>query len=84
MRAIELGRPMLRATNTGITSAIGHDGRVLAELPWFIRGVLEVKIAGRKGETPYLRFGDAIPLAVAALLLVATIATSRAAIGDRR
>ena len=77
MRAIELGRPMLRATNTGITSAIDHDGRVLAELPWFTRGVLEVKIAGRRGETPYLRFGDAIPLAVAALLLVATIAKSR-------
>ena len=28
MRALELGRPMLRATNTGITSAIAHDGRV--------------------------------------------------------
>ena len=33
MRALETGRPMLRATNTGITSAIAHDGRVLAELP---------------------------------------------------
>ena len=30
MRALELGRPMLRATNTGITSAIDHDGRVVA------------------------------------------------------
>ena len=77
MRALELGRPMLRATNTGITSAIGHDGRVIAELPWFTRGVLEVEIAGRRGETPYLRFGDAIPLAVAALLLVATFAIGR-------
>ncbi len=35
MRALELGRPMLRATNTGITSAIGHDGREIARLPWF-------------------------------------------------
>ena len=77
MRAIELGRPMLRATNTGITSAIGHDGRVLAELPWFTRGVLEVAIAGRRGETPYLRFGDAVALAAALVLLALAIARRR-------
>lgn len=68
MRALELGRPMLRATNTGITSAIDHRGRVLAELPWFTRGILEVSIAGRRGATPYLELGDAIPLAAAALV----------------
>ena len=64
MRALETGRPMLRATNTGITSAIAHDGRVLARLPWFTRGILEVEIAGRTGVTPYVRFGD-WPAAVA-------------------
>jgi apolipoprotein N-acyltransferase len=69
MRALELGRPMLRATNTGITSAIDHRGRVVGELPWFTRGILEVAIAGRTGDTPYLRHGDAIPLAAAALVL---------------
>ena len=69
MRALELGRPMLRSTNTGITSAIAHDGRVIAEMPWFTRGVLEVAIAGRTGETPYLRFGDMIALWIAVLLL---------------
>jgi len=73
MRALELGRPMLRATNTGITSAIGHDGRVIAALPWFVRGVLEVEIAGRNGETPYLRFGDALPVAIGTLVLIAAI-----------
>ena len=77
MRSIELGRPMLRATNTGITSAIGHDGRVIAELPWFTRGVLEVAIAGRRGETPYVRFGDAIALAVASALLALAAARRR-------
>ena len=68
-RALELGRPMLRATNTGITSAIGHDGREIARLPWFTTGVLETSIAGREGATPYLRFGDA-PVLVLSLLLV--------------
>lgn len=84
MRSLELGRPMLRATNTGITSAIGHDGRVLAELPWFTRGVLEVAIAGRRGETPYLRFGDAIPLAAAIVLFAAAIAGSRGSVRRSR
>jgi apolipoprotein N-acyltransferase len=73
MRALELGRPMLRATNTGITSAIGHDGRVIDALPWFTRGILEVQVAGREGETPYLRFGDVLPLAVAATTLLLAI-----------
>jgi apolipoprotein N-acyltransferase len=58
MRALETGRPMLRATNTGITSAIAHDGTTLATLPWFVSGVLEVEIAGRTGETPYLVVAD--------------------------
>ncbi len=79
MRALETGRPMLRATNTGITSAIGHDGREFARLPWFTRGILEVNVQGRQGETPYLRFGDALPAALAALLLAAAALAGRRA-----
>jgi apolipoprotein N-acyltransferase len=71
MRAIETGRPLLRATNTGITSAIEHDGREIARLPWFTRGILEIEIVGRQGTTPYVRFGDALTVALAAALLVA-------------
>jgi len=74
MRALETGRPMLRATNTGITSAIAHDGRVLSELPWFTQGILEIEIAGRTGETPYVRFGDwTVVILAAALLLGAAL-----------
>ncbi len=69
MRALELGRPMLRATNTGITSAIAHDGRVLQELPWFAQGILDIEVAGRKGETPYVRWGDT-PVAAGALIVL--------------
>ena len=74
MRALELGRPMLRATNTGITSAIDHDGRELARLPWFTTGILEVEIAGRTGTTPYLRFGDTPTLVLSLLLVVIPLA----------
>ncbi|MEP7328349.1 MAG: apolipoprotein N-acyltransferase [Betaproteobacteria bacterium] len=77
MRALELGRPMLRATNTGITSAIGHDGRVITELPWFTQGLLELDIVGRAGETPYMRMGDAFVLVLAFALLLLAIGTSR-------
>jgi apolipoprotein N-acyltransferase len=77
MRALETGRPMLRATNTGITSAIAHDGRVLAELPWFTTGILEIEIAGRSGDTPYLRFGDWPAVAAALALVIAAALLGR-------
>lgn len=77
MRALELGRPMLRATNTGITSSIGHDGRVLAQLPWFTQDILEVSIAGRRGDTPYRRYGDWIALALAGALLAGGLTLRR-------
>jgi apolipoprotein N-acyltransferase len=68
MRALELGRPMLRATNTGITSAIGHDGRVLTFLPWFAACVLELTIQGRTRATPYQEVGDWFALGLALML----------------
>jgi len=71
-RALETARPMLRATNTGITSIIDHHGREMARLPWFTRGVLEGTIGGRAGATPYARVGDA--LAVLGALAIAAIA----------
>jgi hypothetical protein len=77
MRALETGRPLLRATNTGITSAIAHNGREIARLPWFTRGILEVEVTGREGVTPYVRFGDAPAVALAALLLVLAIFAAR-------
>jgi apolipoprotein N-acyltransferase len=83
MRALETGRPMLRATNTGITSAIAHDGHVLAELPWFTSGILEIEIAGRVGDTPYLRFGDLPALLLACVLLVAVAIGARRRSGNR-
>jgi apolipoprotein N-acyltransferase len=77
MRALETARPMLRATNTGITSIIDHHGVERSRLPWFTRGVLEGTIAGRQGVTPYVRFGDALVVALALLIIAATLLLTR-------
>lgn len=53
MRALELQRPMLRATNTGATLAIDHLGRVTHSLAPHTRGVLRAEVQGRSGLTPY-------------------------------
>jgi apolipoprotein N-acyltransferase len=77
MRAVETARPMLRATNTGITSIIDHRGAEVSRLPWFTRGVLEGAIAGRTGVTPYVRFGDALAVLAALVLGGASVASGR-------
>ncbi|MGH8705213.1 MAG: apolipoprotein N-acyltransferase [Burkholderiales bacterium] len=79
LRALETGRMHLTATNTGITAAIASDGSVLAQLPQFSEGRLDVEARGRSGATPYVRFGDwpALALCLLALLLVALLGRSR-------
>jgi apolipoprotein N-acyltransferase len=58
MRAIENGRWIVRATNTGITAAIDPLGRVTATMPRHVRGSIEVNFGYRSGKTLYTRFGD--------------------------
>ena len=74
MRALEFQRPMLRATNTGATAVIDHRGRVTHQLPPFTRGVLDGRVEGREGLTPYARWVSRWglwPLAIAVLLPLA-------------
>ncbi len=58
MRALESGRPMLRATNTGTTAMIDAHGRVTAQLPLFAEGVLGGTLQAYAGTTPYVLWGD--------------------------
>jgi len=57
MRALETGRPMLRATNTGMTALVMPDGAVAAVLPAFQAAALPVEVRGYQGLTPYARWG---------------------------
>jgi apolipoprotein N-acyltransferase len=77
MRAIESARPTLRATNDGITALIGHDGRVLDELPQFQPGVLTGSVTPRTGLTPYLRLGNLPVLALALAGIAAGVLIGR-------
>jgi len=76
LRALETGRTMLRATNSGMTAIIDHRGRITAALAPFTRGVLNGVAQGRSGATPYVRWGNA-PLAALALLICGLLALRR-------
>jgi apolipoprotein N-acyltransferase len=71
MRALEAGRYMLRATNTGITAIINQRGEVLKQAPEFTLARLEGEAQGYAGATPYVRFGNFPLLGLLALLLAA-------------
>ena len=75
-RALESGRALLAATNTGITAAIDRDGRVLGRLAQFTEGRLDVTVQGYSGATPYVRYGDA-PALVASVLALGFVARLR-------
>lgn len=70
MRALETGRYMLRATNTGITAIIDQRGRVLHKLEMFITAGLHGVAQGYVGATPYVRVGNAWVLGLAGLCLI--------------
>ena len=71
-RALETGRYMLRATNTGITAVINQRGKVLDSAPEFAAATVTYPVQGYQGITPYVRWGNAAVLA----LIVALLATA--------
>ena len=74
LRALELQRPMLRATNTGATAVIDHRGQVTAALPSFTRATLDASVEGRNGLTPFARWAGRWGLAPALVLCLAVVA----------
>ena len=58
IRAIENGRPLLRATNNGVTASINAYGSIRSVLPQFEAGVLRTSVKLTEGRTPYSHLGD--------------------------
>ncbi len=69
MRALELGRPLLRATNTGITAIVDARGRVVARAPAFEATVLRGQVTGRRGYTPFAQWRNGPLIGLLTLLL---------------
>ncbi|MGD8803998.1 MAG: apolipoprotein N-acyltransferase [Gammaproteobacteria bacterium] len=69
MRALETGRYLLRATNTGISSVIGPQGEEVEVAPAFERHVLRARVTPLQGRTPYVLWGDAFIVVLAFMLV---------------
>jgi apolipoprotein N-acyltransferase len=80
MRALETGRTLLRATNTGMTAIIDPRGRVLARLPQFTEGILEGEVRGYTGASPYVKVGNT-PIVLTCIALLAALAFIRRRVG---
>ncbi len=84
VRAAEVGRYMLRATNTGVTAVIDNRGVVVQTLPQFHGGRLEETVYGYTGSTPYVRVGNYLVVLLALVALAAVLAAERAAARRRK
>jgi apolipoprotein N-acyltransferase len=81
MRAMESGRWLLRATNTGVTAVISPKGRIVSQAPLFQQAAVTAEITPMSGATPYVRFGD-WPVISALLGLVALLRANTAKTGE--
>ncbi len=73
MRALETGRYMLRATNTGVTAIIDERGHVLDTIEIFTTAALHGQAQGFTGATPYVRSGNYPVLAFAMLIVCISV-----------
>jgi apolipoprotein N-acyltransferase len=70
MRALETGRYLLRATNTGISAVINAKGKITEQAPQFQIITLRANAQAYQGITPYVRFGNAFLLSLLLFLIL--------------
>jgi apolipoprotein N-acyltransferase len=73
MRALETGRYLLRATNTGVTAIVAPDGMIVKKAPLFKKTVLKGEVFPMEGMTFYARLGDQIIVLILFICLTAVV-----------
>ena len=72
IRARELGKPVVRATNDGLTAFINARGQVEQELPRFEKAILRHSIIPATTVTPYAQAGEAPTVILLLIILTLT------------
>ena len=79
LRATEEGLPVVRSTPTGISAVIDANGRLLSAIGWRRPGSIAMPLPQPKAPTPFARWGNILPLALALFLGVIGFACRRRA-----
>ncbi len=77
MRALESGRYLLRATNTGISAVIDNKGNIISRSPQFEPHALHTNVKLFVGKTPYSQYGNSLILVFCLLILLSCIVLQR-------
>ncbi len=67
-RAMEFNRPIVRATNTGVTAYINNKGKIINSLPTFSRDILEIEVIPKSLPSLFSKFGY-FPLYILLLMI---------------
>ena len=70
MRALESGRYLARATNTGVTGFVAPNGKVIKQAPLFEVSAITQMVTPMGGMTPYAHLNDELILAALFLLIL--------------
>lgn len=73
MRALEFGRPVIRATNNGITATIDASGQIRQRAAQFTEAILSDQLPITAGNTPYSRLGNRPLFLLSAVLLLLAV-----------
>ena len=83
MRALEVQRPMLRVTNTGVTSLISTVGHVNSRVPQFEVASMDESVYPVRGDAPFVKAGNWLANFLA-ILLIALVLLSNSSFTKRR